>query len=258
MHYCRDIVFPPSFSTSIISLFSGRVCDGVSQPKKHQLLRNASVSIHKTTHWFEECPVVWPALDTWGSAQRVCVFIHPTLIHTTLEFAETLNLVMEQKDCCCWNCTEGFFLQLLFVAIVLLLSTGEESFRRAVFLLWNQPEGIKQEASLCAAGEINSMEFWVLNKWNSCCTWFLSKMFHWCISLQLQWNTKSVWLVLLASERDLTLHAHKLPIWPSALYYIIEEVQMFLSKSSKSKEFIRGGVMNIEYFLPAQSLSSLL
>lgn len=58
-----------------------------------------------------------------------------------------------------------FFPWLLFMVIILLLSTrGFESFQRMGFLLWNQPDGIKQEASLCVAGEISSTESQMLNK----------------------------------------------------------------------------------------------
>lgn len=51
-----------------------------------------------------------------------------------------------------------FFLWLLFMAIILSLSTSEESFQRAGFVLQNGPDGTKQEASLCVAGEISSIE----------------------------------------------------------------------------------------------------
>lgn len=96
------------------------------------------------------------------------------MLNAALKLTEVLYLIVEQGGpfafSCCKNHTGAFFFYfffpwLLFMVIILLLSTrGFESFQRTGFLLWNQPDGIKQEASLCVAGEISSTESQMLNK----------------------------------------------------------------------------------------------
>lgn len=184
MHCCSDVEFPPSFSTSIISLFSGCVCAGVISCLGTLMFP----STKSRTDVRSACSSGQPWIPGALLRESLSLFI----LHTADNY---LRICRNIAPCCG---ERPFCLQLLLKPCWRLFSTAafhgnypvafdrQESFHRAVFLLGNQPDGIKQEASLCAAGEINSMEFWVLNKRNSCCTWFLCKVFNCCVSLQPQ------------------------------------------------------------------------